>query len=324
MRPSSTAGRTDEVPHSEEISRKGSIVMKDRKQNTLTAYLLWAFVIAWALQIAAGLMYRRGNGIVYTALLSLSMFAPMLAAVLSGAGLLGMGWKPRLRGKLRWVLAAWFGPAILGAAGAALYFLLVPQALDLDFSYIRAALGAEQVARMEAGGLTISRYALGSCIAALTYAPLINMGFAIGEEAGWRGVMYPALKRRLGTARVRIAGGVIWGIWHWPIMLLAGYEYGSTYWGAPVTGPLLFCVIASAMGILLDVLYEKTDCIWMPALCHGAINAFAGVPTLVLNPAYVNGLLLGPLMVGLIGGLPMILLAAVLCIRDARSTIRTP
>ena len=56
-------------------------MMKDRKQCALTPYLLWAFLIAWALQIAAGLMYRRGNGMVYTALLSLSMFAPMLAAV---------------------------------------------------------------------------------------------------------------------------------------------------------------------------------------------------------------------------------------------------
>ena len=296
--------------------------MKDRKQRALTPYLLWAFLIAWALQIAAGLMYRKGNRIVYTALLSLSMFAPLLAAVLSGAGLRGMGWKPRFRGKLRWVLTAWFGPAILGTAGAALYFLLVPQALDLNSSYIRAALGEEQIALMEAGGLTLPQYAQSSCIAALTYAPLINMGFAIGEEAGWRGVMYPELKRRYGTVKGRIVGGVIWGIWHWPIMLLAGYEYGMSYWGAPVTGPLLFCLIASAMGIVLDVLYDQTDCIWIPALCHGAINAFAGVPTLVLNPAYANGLLLGPLMVGLIGGLPMILLAAAVCIRDARKAGR--
>ena len=58
-------------------------MMKDRKQCALTPYLLWAFLIAWALQIAAGLMYRRGNGMVYTALLSLSMFAPMLAAGIS-------------------------------------------------------------------------------------------------------------------------------------------------------------------------------------------------------------------------------------------------
>ena len=56
--------------------------------------------------------------------------------------------------------------------------------------------------------------------------------------------------------------------------------------------------------------------IWVPALCHGAINAFAGVPTVFLNPAYGDWLLLGPLMVGLVGGLPMILLATRICIRD--------
>lgn len=293
-------------------------MMIDRKQSSLKAYLLWAFGMAWVLQIAASAMLWQGKGGVYTALLSLSMFAPMLAAVLSGAGLRGMGWKPRLRGKLRWVLAAWFGPALLGITGAALYFLLVPKALDLSFGYLYAVMGAEQAAQLEAGGLSISMVALSNCLAALTYAPLINMFFAVGEEAGWRGVMYPVLKRRYGTVKGRIIGGVIWGIWHWPIMLLAGYEYGMRYWGAPVTGPLLFCVIAFAMGVLLDALYEKTDCIWIPALCHGAINAFAGVPTLVMNPAYGEWLLLGPLMIGLIGGLPMILLAVMLCCRDAR------
>ena len=99
-------------------------------------------------------------------------------------------------------------------------------------------------------------------------------------------------------------------------MLLAGYEYGTTYWGAPVTGPLLFCVITIAMGILFDFLYEKTNCIWIPSLCHGAINAFAGIPTLFLNPAYADKLLVGPLMIGVISGLPLMLTAFILSLRD--------
>ena len=57
----------------------------------------------------------------------------------------------------------------------------------------------------------------------------------------------------------------------------------------------------------------------MSALGHGAINAFAGVPTIFLNPAYGNRLLLGPLMIGLVGGLPMLLLAAWVCVRDWRA-----
>lgn len=292
--------------------------MKSKENGGLKAYLLWAFVIAWALQLAASAMYWRGNGGAYTALLSLSMFAPMLAAVLSGTGLRGMGWKPRLKGNIRWILAAWLVPAVLGTAGAALYFLLVPKALDLSFGYLYAAMGVEQAAQLEASGFSMSAVALSNCLAAVTYAPLINAFFAVGEEAGWRGVMYPRLKQRFGTARGWIVGGVIWGIWHWPIMVLTGYEYGTAYWGAPVTGPLLFCLIATTMGILLDFLYEKTDCIWVPALGHGAINAFAGVPMVFLNLAYSSQLLLGPLMVGLVGGLPMILLAAALCGRTAK------
>ena len=289
------------------------------KKNKLTAYLIWAFGIAWILQVAASLMLRAGQPLLYSGLLSVSMFAPMVAALLSGAGLRGMGWKPRLRGNIRWILAAWFLPAVLGVLGAALYFLVTPAALDTSFSYITAALGAEAVAQMESSGMTMARYAVVSCIAAMTYAPLINLFFAVGEEAGWRGTMYPMLRARWGKLRSRLIGGVIWGIWHWPIMLLAGYEYGTSYWGAPVTGPLLFCVIATAMGILLDVLYEKTGSIWVSALGHGAINAFAGVPTIFLNPAYANRLLLGPLMIGVVGGLPMLLLAAWVCVRDWRA-----
>lgn len=161
-------------------------------------------------------------------------------------------------------------------------------------------------------------YAVISIVSAVAYAPFINMLLAVGEEAGWRGTMYPILKERLGMTKGRIVGGVIWGIWHWPIMLLAGYEYGTAYWGAPVTGPLLFCFITTAMGILFDLSYEKTGCVWVPALCHGAINAFAGVPVFFLAPAYADRLLLGPLMVGLIGGLPLIAAAAAVCISAGR------
>ena len=292
--------------------------MKKTTKNTCAAYLLWAFGIACALQTAAGIQFRSGSRAAYSILLSISMFAPMAAAVLSGAGLNGMGWKPRLRGNLRWIVAAWLMPAVLGAAGAALYFLLTPAAFDGSFSYIYTMLGEAGVAQLESRGMSVPQYAAVSCIASLTCAPWINMMFTIGEEAGWRGVLYPMLKRRLGKVRGRIAGGVIWGVWHWPVMLLTGYEYGMSYWGAPVTGPLLFCLITTAMGILLDLLYEKTGCVWIPALCHGAINAFASVPTIFLQPAYADRLLLGPLMIGLIGGLPMLLLAAGVCIKDAR------
>lgn len=288
----------------------------------LSKYLLWAFGVAWVFQIIAGILYHKGNSMGYSAVLAVSMFAPLLAAVLSGAEIRSIGWKPHIKGNLRWILVAWFAPVAFGAAGAALYFLLVPNALDTTFAYIRISLGVESLSQLESAGLSVQLYACIGAVSAMTYAPFVNMLFAVGEEAGWRGTMYPILKEHFGIVKGRLIGGAVWGVWHWPIMLLAGYEYGTTYWGAPVTGLLLFCVITIAMGILFDFLYEKTNCIWVPALCHGAINAFAGVPTLFLNPAYADKLLLGPLMIGVISGLPLMLTAFILSIREKNTIMK--
>ena len=57
--------------------------------------------------------------------------------------------------------------------------------------------------------------------------------------------MMPHLKKQLGLLNGRLLGGVIWGVWHWPLMLLVGYEYGTNYLGAPVLG--LFRVVHSLL-----------------------------------------------------------------------------
>ena len=53
------------------------------KQRSFSVYLLWAFVIAWVLQVMAGMLYRKGNGAAYTIILAVSMFVPMLAVLLA-------------------------------------------------------------------------------------------------------------------------------------------------------------------------------------------------------------------------------------------------
>ena len=103
-------------------------------------------------------------------------------------------------------------------------------------------------------------------------------------------------------------------------MIFAGYNYGTAYWGAPVLGPLLFCVVCTAIGTIIDYLYEKTACIWIPALAHGAFNAVSGLGVLLLDPAYIGHTTLGPAPIGLIGGLPMFLLAALLIGKSGRES----
>ena len=252
--------------------------------------------------------------------LMLTMYAPFAAVLLAKGPLKDMGWHLRLRGKGKWILAAWFGSALLAALGAALYYLLFPAALDLSGAMLSAQLGEAGLQQMEAQGLSMKALLLIQLAQALSYAPLVNTFFALGEEVGWRGFLYPRLKERFGVAKGRLLGGLIWGVWHWPVMILAGYNYGTQYWGAPVLGPLVFCLGTVALGVLFDLLYEKTDCIWIPALAHGAFNAAGGLGMLVLNPAFADRTTLGPAPIGLIAGLPLFALGFLLIGKSGRES----
>ena len=286
------------------------------KKGTIK-YLVWTFLIAWIMQVIVGIVYRNGLVIVGQLIMAVVMFAPLLGVLLSGNKLSGMGWKPRLKGKIKFLLAAWFLPAVLTAIGAALYFVVFPGHFDLSGGYVEAA-GPEILEQLEAQGLTYPVYVLINVVGCITYIPLFNMFAAVGEEAGWRGFMYPQLKARFGKRRGWLISGIIWGIWHWPVIWLIGYEYGTDYVGFPIVGMLAFCIITVALGILCDWLYEKTECIWIPSIFHGAVNAVGAIPMTLCITNIGSMRLLGPAPVGLLAGLPMIIFAAILLFKPAK------
>lgn len=284
----------------------------DKKKFTI--YMIFAFALAWAIQIVASVFARNGNVSVFQLLLMVCMFMPFLAVFIAKIPLKGMGWIPKLKGNIGWILLAWFGPMILTILGAVIFYIIFPDRLDWTGSYMATQMGEEAMAQLQATGVTIPILLIVTIIQACSYAPLINGLFGLGEEVGWRGVMYPMLKDKLGRVKGMILGGIIWGAWHWPSMVLAGYEYGLEYWGAPFLGMAMFCLYATIAGIILDVLYEKTKCIWVPSVGHGAINATAGVPVLMLNAEFADQLTVGPLPIGIVAMIPYIIVAILLLV----------
>ena len=288
------------------------------KDKTLRSYLIWAFALAWPLQGLASWLAARGNSNGFTLVLALSMFAPLAALLLAKVPLKSLGWKPNLKGNVRWYLAAWLLPSLLCALGAALYYLLFPARFDPTGAAYLATLPPEALAQLEAQGLPVPALFLLSALAAMSYAPFVNMLPCLGEEAGWRGFLTPRLTERFGRGRGLLLSGAIWGVWHWPVIIFAGYEYGFGYWGAPVLGPLLFCVVTTALGILFSFLYDKAGSIWICALAHGAFNAFANIPSLLLRADSGFQQTVGPFANGIVGGLPLLLLAALVLARGKR------
>lgn len=275
-------------------------------------YLVWTFALAYIMQAGVGLLYKNGHTVTVQMVMAGMMFAPTLGVLLSGSKLTGIGWKPQIRKNIKTILIAWFAPTILTSVGAALYFLIFPSHFDLSGSSLAASAGKEALEQLEAQGISYSMYVLICVISCLTYAPLINAFVSLGEEIGWRGFLYPQLKARFGRKKGCLLGGVIWGAWHWPVIWLIGYEYGTEYMGFPVVGMLIFCIVAVSMGILCDWLYERSGSIWLPSICHGAINAAATVPLAVCIPGTGSARLLGPSPNGTIAVLPFLAVSIIL------------
>lgn len=298
-------------------------------KSELGFYLVLAFGGAWALQCAACWCYWQGQSLAYTALLAVSMFVPLASLLLVRRGFghvpTGVRWKPQFKGRLGWWAAAFAGPAVFCAVGAALYYALFPHRLDLTGSWILANLGQAAYDQMTAAGLTPLAMTVVTLVQGASMNAVINAMFAVGEEAGWRGFLYPALTQALGSgAKARVAGGVIWGAWHWPVMLLVGYEYGFGYWGEPWLGMALFCLVCVCLGTLLDLLYQKTGSIWAAAVGHGSFNAVVSAPLLVLNAADPGQSTVGPMLIGIVPLLPMLAVTVWTLARQAKAETSGP
>lgn len=296
-------------------------MLKDKKKTIW--YIVWAFAIAWVLQVIASVCANeagQAGALIFTAIMAVVMYAPFAAVLLTKYPLAGMGWIPKFKGNIGYMVLAWLGPLLFTILGAVLYFAIFPERFDLSGAYMASVLGEEGLAQIEAEGLSLQMLLLIQIVSAPLYAPFINMFFALGEEVGWRGMLYPQLKSFFGKTKGRILGGTIWGVWHWPVMLLAGYEYGKMYPGAPILGPVVFCLFCIVTGVFMDVLYEKTECIWVPALAHGAVNGTASLALYLTKPEYTDRMIFGPSPIGIIGMIPALVVAVILLCRDRQAT----
>ncbi len=128
----------------------------------------------------------------------------------------------------------------------------------------------------------------------IVIAPFFNAIFAFGEESGWRGYLLTRFEEEFGLEQAIILSGFIWGLWHWPLILAIGYDY--TY-ETRYIGAIIFLVFTIAIGVFLSWLRIKTGNVLMPALAHGAINAYIGFGTYLFITDRLTGYPAGALSI---------------------------
>lgn len=266
------------------------------------AYVLLSFALAWT---AWWLAWRAGatpaNLVVFQLWLLPGGFAPAIAALVVR----------------RWVTGEGFADAGLCLDTSRwryyLFALLWPFVAVAAITLLAALLGVSQP------DFTLQR-ALGELAGAGLHAPpaprhlwlllppalIVNAVLATpvlwGEEFGWRGY----LQLRLFAGRplaAAVATGLIWGVWHYPLVLM-GYQYPVH----PFLGLLVLPVGTVLLSIVFGWLRLRTGSVWSASLAHAATNAVGGSLTLLLFRGGPHWILVSYL--GVLAWVPLLALCA--------------
>jgi membrane protease YdiL (CAAX protease family) len=93
------------------------------------------------------------------------------------------------------------------------------------------------------------------------------------EEHGWRGVLQPLLQRSMSPLTVALIIGVIWELWHLPLVL--GGIYGEGNPALIVIGRML---LVFPLAFLLAAIYNGTrGSIFLCVLFHACVNSQIGL-----------------------------------------------
>lgn len=248
----------------------------------IISFIMIAYGLAW---LVASPLWLSGQGLKHplASVLLITMMATPSVAVLivtrwisrPAEGLRAATGLRLGRGRywyLYW-LFGWFGITLLALAAPFVGALFGFYQLDLvNFSGFRALLESAG-AGAALDQLPIQTIVLAQ-LASLPLAPLINAVFSFGEEWGWRGYLLPRLLP-LGQWPALIISGVIWGLWHAPVILL-GYNYPNHM----DIGWLLMVGMCVVWGMLFSWTRLATGSVWPAVLAHGGLNGTAGVVVL--------------------------------------------
>lgn len=294
--------------------------MDKKIKQRIILYIVFSYGIAWltslVIYLRGGLVNSPelvpGSGITEALLLTATgiMFAPAISNVLTRL-VTKEGWKelwiaPKIKTGWRYWLLVWLGTPILIAVGAILYFLFFPDNFDPSMQAFNDTMAESGLEITFTSTLAAIQIGMGILI-----APLVNLIPIFGEEFGWRGYLLPKLLT-LGEKKAYIYSGIIWGLWHAPIIAM-GHNYGLDYPGAPWSGILMFVWATFIYGTFFGWVSLRAKSVWPAVIGHAVLNGTASA--VVFFTAGSPNPLLGPLVAGVIGSAGFAIATALIFLR---------
>jgi uncharacterized protein len=112
-----------------------------------------------------------------------------------------------------------------------------------------------------------------------TFTPqFVGFGIAAGvlagfcEEIGWTGFAYPRMRQRFGWLPAALLLGVLWALWHLPVVDSLGAASPHGRWWPEFFGA--FAAVLVALRVLIAWTYTRTGSLRLAQLVHASSTGF--------------------------------------------------
>jgi membrane protease YdiL (CAAX protease family) len=221
------------------------------------------------------------------------MFMPMTSAILIQKFIskeplkkpLGISFKLN-----RWWLVAWLLPPLIAFAtiGVSLLIPGIEYSPEMTgfFERFEGIIPPEQLQQMKVQMTAFPIHIFWIALIQGLFAGItINAVAGFGEELGWRGFLLREFSY-MSLWRSSAIIGLIWGIWHAPIIL-----QGHNYPQHPIAGVfmmILFCLLFSP---IFSYITLKSKSVIAAAIIHGSLNGTFGLAIMIVKGG--NDLIIG-------------------------------
>ena len=193
------------------------------------------------------------------------MLCPSISAILTklvfDRNLKGLGWKP---GPAKWLGLAYLLPILYGAVIYGTVWLLGLGGFTTEaIAGQMAQLGMADAPAWQ----MVAVYMLLMGTIVFVRSSLLS---AFGEELGWRGFLFPELHRMTSFTTASLISGIVWVLFHLPLILFA--DYNSTAPRAFVV--VVFSISAIARTFLHNWFRARSGSVWPNAVLHASNNVF--------------------------------------------------
>ncbi len=104
-------------------------------------------------------------------------------------------------------------------------------------------------------------------LATIFLGPILSFPQLFGEEYGWRIFLQDSLACQFSRFKAVILVGLVWGLWHIPLIVLEGPFSNNL-----VLGIIVYTIGTVLLSIVLGLAVFKSKSVWIAAYLHGIVG----------------------------------------------------